>query len=77
MAYRLEKFIKGSAAGIFNQHTNFDLNNPLTVFNIKNLEEELRPVAMHIILDYVWTKVKRSLKRALTHSRRSMVHDEV
>lgn len=65
MAFRLEKFIKGSAAGIFNQHTNFDLNNPLTVFNIKNLEEELRPVAMHIILDYVWTKVKRSLKRRL------------
>lgn len=65
MAFRLEKFIKGSASGIFNQHTNFDLNNPLTVFNIKNLEEELRPVAMHIILDYVWTKVKRSLKRRL------------
>jgi conjugal transfer ATP-binding protein TraC len=65
MAYRLEKFIKGSASGIFNQHTNFDLNNPLTVFNIKNLEEELRPVAMHIILDYVWTKVKRTLKRRL------------
>lgn len=65
MAYRLEKFIKGSASGIFNQHTNFDLNNPLTVFDIKNLEEELRPVAMHIILDYVWTKVKRSLKRRL------------
>jgi conjugal transfer ATP-binding protein TraC len=65
MAFRLEKFIKGSAAGIFNEHTNFDLNNPLTVFNIKNLEEELRPVAMHIILDYVWTKVKRSLKRRL------------
>lgn len=65
MAFRLEKFIKGSASGIFNQHTNFDLNNPLTVFDIKNLEEELRPVAMHIILDYVWTKVKRSLKRRL------------
>ena len=65
MAYRLEKFIKGSAAGIFNQHTNFDLSNPLTEKKKKNLEEELRPVAMHIILDYVWTKVKRSLKRRL------------
>jgi conjugal transfer ATP-binding protein TraC len=65
MAYRLEKFIKGSAAGIFNQPTNFDLNNSLTIFNIKNLEDELRPVAMHIILDYVWTKVKRTLKRRL------------
>jgi conjugal transfer ATP-binding protein TraC len=65
MGFRLEKFIKGSAAGIFNQPTNFDLNNPFTVFNIKNLEDALRPVAMHIILDYVWTKVKRTLKRRL------------
>ncbi len=65
MALRLEKFIKGSAAGIFNQQSNFDITNPLTVFNIKNLEEELRPIAMHIILDFVWTKVKRNLHKRL------------
>lgn len=65
LAYRLEKFIKGSAAGIFNQQSNFDITNPLTVFSIRNLEEELRPVAMHIILDFVWTKVKRSLKKRI------------
>ncbi len=65
LGYRLEKFIKGSASGIFNQHSNFDLKNPLTIFSIRNLEEELRPIAMHIILDFVWTKVKRSLKRRL------------
>jgi len=63
MAFQLEKFIKGSASGIFNQASNFDITNPLTVFNIKNLEEELRPIAMHIILDFVWTKVKKSLKK--------------
>lgn len=65
MAFRLEKFIKGSAAGIFNQTSNFDITNPLTVFSIKSLEDELRPIAMHIILDYVWTKVKKTLKRRL------------
>lgn len=65
LAYRLEKFIKGSAAGIFNQQSNFEINNPLTVFSIRNLEEELRPVAMHIILDFVWTKVKKSLKKRI------------
>lgn len=65
IAFRLEKFIKGSAAGIFNQPSNFDITNPLTVFSIRNLEEELRPVAMHIILDFVWTKVKKSLKKRL------------
>jgi len=65
LAYRLEKFIKGSAAGIFNQQSNFEINNPLTVFSIRNLEEELRPVAMHIILDFVWTKVKKNLKKRI------------
>ena len=65
LAYRLEKFIKGSAAGIFNQQSNFEINNPLTVFSIRNLEEELRPVAMHIILDFVWTKVKKTLKKRI------------
>jgi type IV secretory pathway VirB4 component len=65
LAYRLEKFIKGSAAGIFNQQSNFDIINPLTIFSIRNLEEELRPIAMHIILDFVWTKVKKSLKKRL------------
>ncbi len=65
LAYRLEKFIKGSASGIFNQQSNFEINNSLTIFSIRNLEEELRPVAMHIILDFVWTKVKKTLKKRL------------
>lgn len=65
LAYRLEKFIKGSAAGIFNQQSNFDITNSLTIFSIRNLEEALRPVAMHIILDFVWTKVKKTLKKRL------------
>jgi len=61
----LEKFIKGSLNGIFNQQSNFDLKNPLTIFNIKALEEELRPIAMHIILDFVWTRVRKTLKKRL------------
>ena len=65
IALRLEKFIKGSAAGIFNQPSSFDITNPLTVFSIRSLEEELRPVAMHIILDFVWTKVKKTLKKRI------------
>ncbi len=65
LAYTLEKFIKGSASGIFNQQSNFQINNPLTVFSIRNLEEALRPVAMHIILDFVWTKIKKSLKKRI------------
>jgi len=65
LALRLEKFIKGSLAGIFNQQSNFDIKSQLTAFSIKALEEELRPVAMHIILDFVWTKIRKNLKKRL------------
>ncbi|OGH02887.1 MAG: hypothetical protein A2798_00460 [Candidatus Levybacteria bacterium RIFCSPHIGHO2_01_FULL_37_17] len=65
LALILEKFIKGSLSGIFNQQSNFDIKNPFTVFNIKGLEEELRSIAMHIILDFVWTKIRRDLKKRI------------
>lgn len=65
LALRLEKFIKGSLAGFFNQQSNFDIQNPLTVFSIRDLEDELRPIAMHIILDFVWTRVRKHLKKRL------------
>ncbi len=65
LADRLDKFVKGSAAGIFNQQSNFDLHKPLTVFGIRDLEENLRPVAMYIVLDYIWNTVRRSKKRRI------------
>lgn len=65
LALRLEKFIKGSLSGIFNQQSNFDISQAFTVFSIKGLEEELRPIAMHIILDFVWTRVRKTLKKRL------------
>ena len=65
LAARIEKYIKGSFAGIFNQKTTVNLTNQFVVFGIKNLEESLRPVAMHIILDYIWTVVKKELKRRI------------
>ncbi len=63
MATRLEKFIKGSASGIFNQQSNFDIKNRFTVFGIRDLEENLRPVAMYIVLDYIWNKIRKDKKR--------------
>ncbi len=63
LADRLEKFIKGSFQGIINQPSNVSLNKQLTVFGIRNLSDELRPLAIFIILDYVWTKIKNRLKR--------------
>ncbi|MCG2701686.1 ATP-binding protein [Candidatus Parcubacteria bacterium] len=65
LAARLEKYIKGSFAGVFNQKTTVDLKNKFVVFGIRNLEEALRPVAMHIILDYIWTVIRRDLKKRI------------
>ncbi|MBI4079174.1 MAG: ATP-binding protein [Candidatus Levybacteria bacterium] len=65
LALRLEKFIKGSLAGIFNQQSNFDIKSPFTVFSIKALEGDLRAIAMHIILDFVWTRIRKTLKKRL------------
>lgn len=60
---RLEKFVKGSAAGIFNHQSNFDIKNPFTVFGIRDLEENLRPVAMYVTLDYIWNRVRRDRRK--------------
>lgn len=63
MSDRLEKFVKGSASGIFNQQSNFDIKNKFTVFGIRDLEENLRPVAMYIVLDYIWNRVRKDPKK--------------
>ncbi|KKQ92306.1 MAG: Type IV secretory pathway VirB4 component-like protein [Candidatus Shapirobacteria bacterium GW2011_GWE1_38_92] len=65
LAARFEKFIKGSFAGIFNQKTTINLENSFVVFGVRNLEEALRPLAMHVILDYIWTVVKKTLKKRI------------
>ncbi len=65
MAKRLEKYIIGSAAGVFNEKSNVRIENPFTVFSLRDLQEELRPIAMYLMLDYIWTKIKRDQKRRL------------
>ncbi len=65
LAARLERFIKGSLAGIFSAHSNVDLSNSFTVFSIRDLPDQLRPLSMHMILDYVWTKIKSKLKKRI------------
>ncbi len=65
VANRLEKFIKGSFRGIFDQPSSLSIKNQFTVFGIKDMEDALRPIAMFMILDFIWTRVKRDLKRRL------------
>lgn len=65
LAARIEKFVKGSFVGIFDKQTNINLQNPMTVFSVRDMQDVLRPIAMFIILDYIWTRVKKDLKRRL------------
>lgn len=65
LAQRLRKYTTGTFAGIFSQQSNIDINNPLVVFNIRDLEDELRPVAMYIVLNFIWNKTKSDQKRRL------------
>lgn len=65
LADRIEKFVKGSLVGVFDQQTNVEIKNQLTVFSIRDLEEELRPIAMYLILDFIWTKIRKNLKRRI------------
>lgn len=65
LAQRLRKYTTGTFAGIFSQQSNIDINNPFVVFNIRDLEDELRPVAMYIVLNYIWNKTKADQKRRL------------
>jgi len=65
LAQRLRKYTTGTFAGIFSQQSNVDINNPLVVFNLRDLEDELRPVAMYIVLNYIWNKTKTDQKRRL------------
>lgn len=65
LAQRLRKYTTGTFAGIFSQQSNININNPLVVFNLRDLEDELRPVAMYIVLNYIWNKTKSDQKRRI------------
>ena len=65
MALRLERFVEGTYAGVFNRPTNIDLDKQLVVFNVRDMEEELRPIAMYVVLGFIWNKVRSELKRRI------------
>lgn len=70
LSIRLEKYVKGSYSGFLNQPTNVALNNNMIVFSIRDLEPELRPIAMYILLNFIWNLIRSQQKK------RIMVVDE-
>lgn len=65
LAIRLRRFTQGTFAGFLNQPTNISLDNQIVVFSIRDMEEELRPIAMYIVLNFMWTAIRRNLKKRI------------
>ncbi len=65
MGMRLQKYTTGTFSGLFNQQTNINMDNQFIVFCIRDLEDELRPIAMHIILNFIWNRVKSERKKRM------------
>jgi len=65
MGMRLQRYTSGTFSGLFNQQTNINMDNQFIVFCIRDLEDELRPIAMHIILNFIWNRVKSERKKRM------------
>ncbi len=65
IAQRLLKYTQGTWAGFLNKPTNVDINKKFIVFSVRDMEDELKPVAMHIIMNYIWSAIRRNLRRRL------------
>ncbi len=65
MALRIKKYTEGTFSGLFNNPTNVKIDNQLVVFSIRDLEDELRPIAMYLIMNYIWNIIRSELKRRI------------
>ncbi len=65
LAQRLLKYTRGTWAGFMNKPTNVDINKKLIIFSIRDMEDELKPIAMYIVMHNIWTSIRRNLKKRL------------
>ena len=65
LVQRLEKYTKGTWSGFINKPTNVDINKKFVVFSLRDMEDELKSVAMYIVTHYIWSAVRQKLKKRL------------
>src|SRR3954468_2711357 len=65
LVQRLSKYTKGTWSGFMNRPTNVDMNKKLVVFSVRDMEDDLKPVAMYIITHHIWNTVRKELRRRL------------
>ena len=77
LAQRLRKYTSGTFAGLFSEQSNIKIDNQLVVFNVRDLEDELRPVAMYVALNYIWNRAKKRFKTTNFNRGRSLADYEI
>ena len=65
LAQRLAKFTRGTWSGFINQPTNVDINRRFVVFSVRDMEDELRPIAMYIVMHFIWNMVRKNIRKRL------------
>jgi len=65
LALRLRKYTLGTFAGLFNSPTNVKMDNQLVCFSVRDLEDELRPIAIYDIITYIWNVVRSEMKKRI------------
>lgn len=65
LVQRLTKYTRGTWAGFLNRPTNVDINNKFVVFSLRDMEDELKPVAMYIVMHHIWNAVRKNLRKRL------------
>ncbi|MBI4118003.1 MAG: DUF87 domain-containing protein [Parcubacteria group bacterium] len=65
LSQRLTKYTKGTWSGFINRPTNVDINKKFVVFSVRDMEDELKPVAMYIVTHFIWNAVRKNLKKRL------------
>lgn len=65
LAARLERYTEGVFGGFLNNQTNISMDKQLIVFNIRDLENELRPIAMYVVLQYIWNEMRSDMRKRM------------
>lgn len=65
LAQRVTKYTKGTWAGFINRPSNIDINKKFVVFSLRDMEDELKPIAMYIVTHYIWSAIRKELKKRL------------
>src|SRR3989344_440722 len=65
LVQKLSKYTRGTWSGFLNKPTNVDINKKFIVFSVRDMEDELKPVAMYIVMNYIWNAIRKNLKKRL------------